>query len=263
MNELIAKLEAGERGNLLDVLIEIALFEPDGVYISVRANAAGTEAVYTRADGLERTHWARDWSRCPEVAIPALKARNTRTAPAPSLHSELADEAHEAWQRTAWEAHGHVKDCRKLDWFDAYAKKLIDARRPLAEVDADVRRHWKLGNLTRLGVCNMLVRGGFNQVTAIAKSDEICGPVKAPDTARIAALEEAAKSARHFIVEVLAEKVSSAEYARGELHSDCAADELLNVLDSMMYDGTIASYREELDAALANKATNVSQEGER
>jgi hypothetical protein len=58
-----------------------------------------------------------------------------------------------------------------------------DGRKSLAEVEAEVRQHWGWGNLTRLGVCNMLVRGGFNQVTAIAKSDDICGPVQAPTNA--------------------------------------------------------------------------------
>lgn len=47
----------------------------------------------------------------------------------------------------------------------------------LREVEAETRQHWKWGNLTRLGVCNMLTRGGFNQDSAIRKSYEICGPV--------------------------------------------------------------------------------------
>ena len=63
---LIERLEAGERGNKLDVLIEVALFEPDGDYSSCRPNNAGTKVVYRRTDGTLVTFLARDWTKRSE-----------------------------------------------------------------------------------------------------------------------------------------------------------------------------------------------------
>ena len=82
MSGLVKRLEsrqaAGLGGdNALDVLIEIALFEPDEIYTSVRANNAGTKVIYTRADGSSETCWSRDWSmpRNRAYTITALRAR--------------------------------------------------------------------------------------------------------------------------------------------------------------------------------------------
>ncbi len=68
MSGIIERLEAGERSNELDVLIECALK-------GCRANNAGTKVIYTESDGSENTHWARDWSLRPDSTISALKAR--------------------------------------------------------------------------------------------------------------------------------------------------------------------------------------------
>lgn len=57
---LIERLEAGERSNALDMAVEVALFEADETYISVRPNSAGTKLIYTRRDGSEETCWAFD-----------------------------------------------------------------------------------------------------------------------------------------------------------------------------------------------------------
>lgn len=75
-DELLAladRVEAGERGNALDVLIDVALFEPGPRFVAQRANAAGTKVIYTDTEGKEHTYWAIDWSRQPETA-PALRA---------------------------------------------------------------------------------------------------------------------------------------------------------------------------------------------
>lgn len=71
---LIRKLEANERGNDLDIEIEIALFKPDADYVSVRPNSAGTKLIYTKADGTQETVWARDWSLRPATSIGALRS---------------------------------------------------------------------------------------------------------------------------------------------------------------------------------------------
>lgn len=60
--DLITRIESAERGNDLDVLIEIAAFEPCRSYRSVRANSAGTKVIYTRHDGTEETCLAWDWT---------------------------------------------------------------------------------------------------------------------------------------------------------------------------------------------------------
>jgi hypothetical protein len=63
--------------NSLDVLVEIALFEPASDYSAVRANAAGTKVIYTRESGVESTFWAFDWtaSQNKVSTIAALRAR--------------------------------------------------------------------------------------------------------------------------------------------------------------------------------------------
>lgn len=69
---LIDRLLKGERSNELDVLIEVATFEPDEVYSAARPNAAGTKVIYTRRDGKDETCWARDWCRSRDKAVAAL-----------------------------------------------------------------------------------------------------------------------------------------------------------------------------------------------
>ena len=75
--ELVARLEAGERSNALDVLIEVALFRPDETTFDAVPNSAKTKVIYANRDGSFATHWARDWSLKPEEAIAALKATTT------------------------------------------------------------------------------------------------------------------------------------------------------------------------------------------
>lgn len=61
IEELVGRVEAATAcDNALDIEIDIALFEPDALHKSVRANAAGTKLVYTRHDGSTNTHWAFD-----------------------------------------------------------------------------------------------------------------------------------------------------------------------------------------------------------
>ena len=77
MDELIARIEAGEHSNTLDVLIEVATFQPDGFHKAARANDAGTKVIYTLASGHDSTHWAWDWSLHPRQALAALRARQS------------------------------------------------------------------------------------------------------------------------------------------------------------------------------------------
>lgn len=48
--------------NGLDVRVEIALFQPDEEYESIRANDAGTKTICIKRDGSQRTFWARDFT---------------------------------------------------------------------------------------------------------------------------------------------------------------------------------------------------------
>jgi hypothetical protein len=75
IQSLIERVEAGERSNALDVLIEVALFRPDENYASVRANAAGSKVIYRSHIGKETTHLAADWTMFPERALGDLRSR--------------------------------------------------------------------------------------------------------------------------------------------------------------------------------------------
>lgn len=64
--------------NAIDVLYEIATFQPDGHWKTCRANAAGTKVVYTDKEGDSITFRAGDWTLTPESraeAIAVLKAQ--------------------------------------------------------------------------------------------------------------------------------------------------------------------------------------------
>lgn len=62
--------------NGLDVRVEIALFQPDDEYVSIRANGAGTKTVCTKHDGSQRTFWARDFTISPTArAVTAQELR--------------------------------------------------------------------------------------------------------------------------------------------------------------------------------------------
>lgn len=70
--------KAGEADNALDVLVSLALFEPDGLLISCRANSAGTKVIYSHRDGHQVTGWAFDWTLDADArasTVAALKAR--------------------------------------------------------------------------------------------------------------------------------------------------------------------------------------------
>jgi len=61
---LIDRIEGGKgEDSALDVLIEVALFEPDTHYDAARPNFAGTKVIYTRrTDGSLQTCWAFHWT---------------------------------------------------------------------------------------------------------------------------------------------------------------------------------------------------------
>jgi hypothetical protein len=74
--ELAASVDRLQRyDNALDVKIELALFEPDEDYASIRANAAGTKVIYTGHDGKEATFWAQDWTGIWDRAKTAASLR--------------------------------------------------------------------------------------------------------------------------------------------------------------------------------------------
>lgn len=76
--EIIEKLERGEGGNALDMLVEIALFQPDETWASVRPNHAGTKLIYTQTNGQEVTCLALDWCQFRRSeAIARLRARQS------------------------------------------------------------------------------------------------------------------------------------------------------------------------------------------
>lgn len=63
LTELAERCEAGAGFDLsLEILIEVTMFEPDGEFVSIRPNAAGTKVICTRADGSEATFAADDWT---------------------------------------------------------------------------------------------------------------------------------------------------------------------------------------------------------
>ena len=80
--ELLALADrvAGGNGldNALDVLIEVALFEPGEGCLSARANAAGTKVIYSYVDGTQKTHWAEEWTAIRSEAAASLRSAALR-----------------------------------------------------------------------------------------------------------------------------------------------------------------------------------------
>lgn len=78
MLELAERVEAlkGRSDNAVDVLCEVALFDPSENCIGCRANNAGTKVVYSYVDGTEATYRAEDWTMDPMTTAAALRARH-------------------------------------------------------------------------------------------------------------------------------------------------------------------------------------------
>lgn len=83
LSSLIERVKsARKQDNALDVLIDVALFEPDEECSSVRANAAGTKLVFSYRSGKSQTFRARDWTldkdwrRMAIERLTALEAKN-------------------------------------------------------------------------------------------------------------------------------------------------------------------------------------------
>ncbi len=75
LSDLIERVEAGERSNELDVLIEVALFKPSDVYIAISPNSAGTKVIYTHRGGKVRTtFWAEEHTISPTITLASLRA---------------------------------------------------------------------------------------------------------------------------------------------------------------------------------------------
>ena len=89
MRGLIERIEAGERSNALDVLIEVALFEPSENWKAARPNAAKTKVIYTDRNGVDATHWAPDWSTSP-AALSSLRAASLRALSTIEGHGDEA-----------------------------------------------------------------------------------------------------------------------------------------------------------------------------
>lgn len=62
IRNLMKRVLSEKSSNELDVLIEVALFEPDETYQHCRPNNARTKVIYTKAESGEITCWARTWS---------------------------------------------------------------------------------------------------------------------------------------------------------------------------------------------------------
>lgn len=79
LNKLAERVDAGERSNVLDVSIEIALFEPCKAWASVRSNNAGTKVIYTTPDGDDCTFRPLDWTMAKnrKATAAALRAEAT------------------------------------------------------------------------------------------------------------------------------------------------------------------------------------------
>jgi len=77
--EMLALAESVASGksldNALDVLIEVALFEPSKGWAGVRANDAGTKVIYSDMNGAQRTYWAEEWTADRAGAAELLRAR--------------------------------------------------------------------------------------------------------------------------------------------------------------------------------------------
>lgn len=84
MTDLQSLIERVEKcrgsDNALDIEIDIALFLPDALHKSVRANAANTKLVYVREDGTTNTHWAFDHTVSPTTRKAALQALRAKDA---------------------------------------------------------------------------------------------------------------------------------------------------------------------------------------
>jgi hypothetical protein len=80
--EGLAERVERERGmnNALDVLAEIALFEPCKAYASIRANAAGTKTICTDHSGRDHTFWARDYTISAKQRRETAKLLRARAA---------------------------------------------------------------------------------------------------------------------------------------------------------------------------------------
>jgi len=74
--ELAGRVASGAGlDNALDVEIEVALFEPDEKWGSIRPNARGTKVVCTGHDGSVGVFWANEWTGDRLGAVTALRAR--------------------------------------------------------------------------------------------------------------------------------------------------------------------------------------------
>jgi len=75
LSDRVAALEKPD--NRVDVLVEVALFQPNNRYLGCRANKAGTKAIYTDRNGDDHTHWACDWTHesLRLATVASLKAR--------------------------------------------------------------------------------------------------------------------------------------------------------------------------------------------
>lgn len=94
MMELAERVaSAGASRNSLDVEVEVAMFKPSKAFVAIRANAAGTKVIYTRANGNEVTCWAEDWtidaSTRVNTAIALRERALAQTPPLPPIGENL------------------------------------------------------------------------------------------------------------------------------------------------------------------------------
>ena len=77
LNALADRVERleGASDNELDVLCEVALFDPSENCIGCRANNAGTKVIYSYAARTAATYRAEDWTMDSLTTASALRAR--------------------------------------------------------------------------------------------------------------------------------------------------------------------------------------------
>lgn len=82
MNRLLALADRvetlKESSNEVDVLVEIALFEPDEDAAAISSNAAGTKVIYYGHDGKSEAHRAQDWTHGKPMRMTTARCLRAR-----------------------------------------------------------------------------------------------------------------------------------------------------------------------------------------
>ena len=73
LQSLLERVRSAEKAdNATDIAVEIALFEPDDEFVSVKSNSVGTKLVYARRDGSTSIYLAEDHTLNSETRANAI-----------------------------------------------------------------------------------------------------------------------------------------------------------------------------------------------